>query len=117
MQQEIRSQVLPLKMTSIAKFFVDNIFPGIVAANPGCGLYRRLVGHMDNASPHQMMSRTQKLEENGIVASPHPAFSPNLAPSDLFLFGALKDQLAGRTSESADELVGEICEMMMTSDG
>jgi hypothetical protein len=45
----------------------------------------------------------QKSKENVIIASPHAAFSPNLALSDFLFFGALKDQLAGRPFESADE--------------
>jgi hypothetical protein len=41
-------------------------------------------------------------------SEPHSAFSPQLASSDFFLFGALKGQLAGRGFESAEELVEEI---------
>jgi hypothetical protein len=44
-------------------------------------------------------------------ASPHPAVSPNLAPSDFFLFGALKGQLTGRIVESFDELGEAMSEM------
>jgi hypothetical protein len=56
----------------------------------------------------------QKLEENGIVARPQPAFSPALASSAFFSFNALKDQLADRNFEPADELVEEICEITST---
>jgi hypothetical protein len=90
---------------------IDNILPDIVAAKPACGLYRQLVLHMNNFSPHQVVSTAQKLLENGIVAIPQPALSPDLAPSDFFLFGALKGQLADRAFESANELAEEICEM------
>jgi hypothetical protein len=50
----------------------------------------------------------RNLEENRITASPHPAFSPPLAASDFFLFGALKDQLSGRIFESPNQLVEAI---------
>jgi hypothetical protein len=99
-------------MAFAARFLVDNILPNIVAANLTCDFYRRLVVHMDDTSPHRGLSTAQNLEENGIVGSSHPAFSPDHAPSGFFLFGALKGQLADRTSGSADELVNETCEMM-----
>jgi hypothetical protein len=51
---------------------------------------------MDNASPHRVVFTTQQLEENGIMASPHPVFSLDLALSDFFLFGALKSTFAER---------------------
>jgi hypothetical protein len=53
----------------------------------------------------------QKLEQNGIMASPHPAISPDLAPSDFFTSAVLRDQLPDHIFESADELIDETCEM------
>jgi hypothetical protein len=94
-----------------AKFFVDSILPDIAAAKPACKPYRRPILHTDDASPHHAVLTAQKRERSGIVASPQPASSPNLAPSDFFLFRALKGRLAGRTLESADELVEKICQM------
>ena len=43
--------------------------------------------HMDNVGPHLVNKR---LEELGIKRLPHPPYSPDLAPSDFFLFGHLK---------------------------
>jgi hypothetical protein len=101
-------QTLPPKMTFTAKFFVDNILPDVLAAKRACQPYRRPVLHMDTASPHRAVLAAQKLEGNGIVATPHPASSSDLVPSHFFLFGALKGQFAGRIYESAYELVEEI---------
>jgi histone-lysine N-methyltransferase SETMAR len=91
-------------MTFTAKFFIDNVLPDIVAAKPPCRPHRRLIVHMDNASPHRAVSTARKLEKDGIVASPCPAFSPNLEPSDFFIFGPLKGQPAGCTFKSAEEV-------------
>jgi hypothetical protein len=66
---------------------------------------------MDHASVRRAVLTVRKLEENGIPASAHPAFSPDLTRSDVFLFNALKSQLAGRIFEPTDELVEGICEM------
>ena len=35
---------------------------------------------------------------------PHPAYSPDLAPSDYYLFLILKQELKGRRFESIDEV-------------
>jgi hypothetical protein len=61
---------------------------------------------MDHASQYRAVFTAQKPEENGIVTSPHSAFSPKIAPSDEFLLTALKGQLIGSTFELADELFG-----------
>ncbi|GFR83275.1 histone-lysine N-methyltransferase SETMAR [Elysia marginata] len=39
---------------------------------------------------------------------PHPAHSPDLAPSDFCLFGPLKLHLGGMTFETQGDLVGEL---------
>ena len=44
--------------------------------------------------------------------APHPAFSPDIAISDFYLFGYVKDQLKGKTFESADSLLDEVTEIL-----
>jgi hypothetical protein len=98
-------QALPPKVTFTLEFFVDAILPHTVAAKPTGDSARQLVLHTDSASPHCTRLTTRNLEENRIIASPHPACSPDLAPSHFFLFGALKSQLSGRIVESPNKLV------------
>jgi hypothetical protein len=102
----------PPKVTFTPEFFVDAILPHVVSAKPTGGPGRRLVLHMDNASPHRVRLTAQNLEENRIAASPHPVFSSDLALSDFVLFGALKRQLSGHIFESPDELVEGIYEIV-----
>jgi hypothetical protein len=104
-------QVLPPNVTFTSEFFIDAILPHIVAAKPAGNLGRRLVLHMDNASPHGARLTARNLEESQITASPHPAFAPDFAPSDFFLFGVLRSQLNSRIFESPDELVQAIREI------
>jgi hypothetical protein len=40
--------------------------------------------------------------------APHPPYSPNLAPSDFYLFGYVKRCLAGLSSEDADQLLAAV---------
>jgi hypothetical protein len=98
-------QALLPKVTFTLEFFVDANLPHIVVAkragNPG----RRLVLHTDNASPHRVRLTGGNLEENRITVSFHPAFPPDLVPSDFFLFGALKGPPDGGIFGSPDELV------------
>jgi hypothetical protein len=104
-------QARPQDVPFTSEVCVDAFLPHIVAAKLAGDPSRRLVLYMANASPHRARLTARNLEENGIIASPHPAFSLDLAPSDFFFFGALKDQLSGRIFESPDELVKAIREI------
>jgi hypothetical protein len=101
-------EALPPKVTFTSKFFVDAILPYIIAAKPAADPGRQLVLDMDNASPRRARLIARNLEENRITASPRPAVWPDLAPSDFFLFGALKSQLSGCAFESRGGLVEAI---------
>jgi hypothetical protein len=50
---------------------------------------------------------TAKLHELGYELLPHPPFSPDLAPSDLFLFADLKWMLAGKKFSTNQEVITE----------
>jgi transposase len=49
--------------------------------------------HHDNAKPHQTKDIKIFLQQQGVMLMPHPPYSPDLAPSDFWLFGYLKQQL------------------------
>jgi hypothetical protein len=42
------------------------------------------------------------IEAYGMEQAPHPPYSPDLAPSDFYLFGSLKDRLQGQHFEDGD---------------
>ena len=50
----------------------------------------------DNARVHTCKIAMDAVELNGYKLIPHPAFSPDLAPSDYFLFPNLKKDIRGR---------------------
>ncbi|KAH0789239.1 histone-lysine N-methyltransferase SETMAR-like protein [Histomonas meleagridis] len=60
--------------------------------------------HMDNATPHRSRETKKFAIKNGLSLCPHPAFSPDLAPSDFYLFGKVKNELKGSGFVSEDEL-------------
>ena len=60
--------------------------------------------HHDNAPPHTAHATAQYLAQNDFQVVPHPAYSPDIAPCDFYLFGALKAALAGRHFESTSAI-------------
>jgi hypothetical protein len=57
-------QALPPEARVTSELFVDAILHHIVSAKPAGDPGRRLVLHMDNASPHRARLTAQNLEEN-----------------------------------------------------
>jgi histone-lysine N-methyltransferase SETMAR len=43
-----------------------------------------------------------------VKSAPHPPYSPDLAPSDFYLFGYIKRCLAGLSFEDADRLLAAV---------
>jgi hypothetical protein len=64
---------------------------------------RRLTVHMDNASPHRSKQTPDCLTSLTLVSAPHPQYSSDLAPSDFYLFGKVKNSLIGKKFASADD--------------
>ena len=58
----------------------------------------------DNARPHTSRETQAKIQELGFIQLPHPPYSPDLAPSDYWLFGAMKKELRGRRFETLQQL-------------
>jgi [histone H3]-lysine36 N-dimethyltransferase SETMAR len=66
--------------------------------------YRKVTIHHDNARPHTAHLTQTRIAEYGWTIMPHPPYSPDLAPSDFFLFGHLKRQLRGKKFETSTEV-------------
>ncbi|GFN81602.1 glyoxylate reductase/hydroxypyruvate reductase [Plakobranchus ocellatus] len=71
-------------------------------------LRRGVVLQHDNATPHSANLTRQWLQRYGWEILPHPAHSPDLAPSDFHLFGPLKRHLGGMAFETEDDLISEL---------
>ena len=61
---------------------------------------KKILFHQDNASIHTCAVAMAKLHELRFELIPHPPYSPDLAPSDFFLFPSLKKWLGGRKFSS-----------------
>ena len=59
--------------------------------------------HHDNAPAHTTLSVREFLATKQITVLEHPAYSPDLAPSDFFLFPKIKEILKGRHFDDIDD--------------
>ena len=59
----------------------------------------------DNTRVHTCTVAMDAVERNGYELIPHPAYSPDLAPSDFFLFPNLKKDIRGLHFRSDEEVV------------
>ena len=60
--------------------------------------------HHDNTRPHTSLETRTALDPLGLRTLPHPPYSPDLAPSDFFLFPKLKDYLKGNRYETDEDV-------------
>jgi transposase len=60
--------------------------------------------HHDNATAHTTLSVREFLATKEITVLEHPAYSPDLAPSDFFLFPKIKEILKGRHFYDIDDI-------------
>jgi hypothetical protein len=76
--------------------------------------WRRLAGernpnklwvHADNARPRNAKVSIDFIALNRMKQTSHPPYSPDLAPSDFFLFGYVKGKLMEHHAESPSELL------------
>lgn len=106
-------KVLPDHMKFNAEYFINEILTELYEKTrtiPNKG-YRKVVLHFDNARPHTARKVTQFMEEHHMKKAPQPAYSPDIAPSDFFLFGYLKNKLQGEHFDSVDSLYESVIEI------
>ena len=70
----------------------------------------------DNARVHTCKVAMDAVERNRYELIPHPAYSPDLAPSDFFLFPNLKKDIHGLHFQSDEEVVPAVEEWVSGKD-
>ena len=70
----------------------------------------------NNARVHTCKAAIDAVERNGYELIPHPAYLPDLAPSDLFLFSSLKKDIHGLHFRSDEEIVTAVEEWVNGKD-
>jgi hypothetical protein len=74
---------------------------------------RKLIVHADNARPHTAKMTSQFLDENSMQRAPHPAYSPDSAPSDFYLFGCVDQLLSGCQSADQNFLLQAVSQILV----
>lgn len=106
-------EVLPKNMTVNADYYcslLDRLVFSIrdkrrrVKSPIGLNLYYQ----HDNARPHVARKTVAKLDELGFKVLLHPPYSPDLAPSDFYLFGPLKSALRGKKYVCVEDIQRDI---------
>lgn len=101
-------EMLPQGMKFSAEYFTNTILQKITETHPPVVLnqpQRKVVIHMDNATPHRAKEAKVFASKNRLTMAPHPPYSPDLAPSDFYLFGKVKHALQGQEFESEEKLL------------
>ena len=70
-----------------------------------CKISKGVLLQQDNARVHTCKVAMDPVERNGCELIPHPAYSPDLAPSDFFLFPNLKKDIRGLHFQSDEFFV------------
>ena len=68
-------------------------------------LFKGILLQQENARVHTCKIAMDAVERNGYELIPHPTYSPDLAPSDYFLFPNLNTDIRGRHFRSNEEVV------------
>ena len=97
---------LPKGETFNSEYYANNIIKELSKLNGGYpdNEGRRLTVHADNARPHISKHTTNIMNIKGLKRAPHPPYSPDIAPSDFFLFGYIKNKMEGQSYESRKEV-------------
>ena len=98
--------MLTEKKTVTASWYINICIPQVIEKwsilHPKAYL-TSLQWHHDSASALKAALTMDYFSENGIKLIPHPAYSTDLAPSDVFLFPELKKRIKGIHYNSSEE--------------
>ena len=61
--------------------------------------------HFDNSPIHKSQQSLEKINEIGFNLLEHPPYSPDIAPSDFWLFGFLDEKRKGTVASNEEELI------------
>ena len=68
--------------------------------------------HQDNTRPRTAAQTIETINQLGWELLNHPPYSPDLAPSDYHLFGALKSYTRGISMQTDDEVKATVSEWL-----
>ncbi|KAG6803357.1 Ammar1 transposase [Apis mellifera caucasica] len=100
-------ELLPFNRTINSVVYIEQLTKlnnAVEEKRPELTNRKGVVFHRDDARPHASLITRQKLLELGWDVLPHPPYSPDLAPSDYFLFRSLQNSLNGKNFNNDDDI-------------
>ena len=110
--------ILPKRSTITGVYYanlLDQLRTAIRGKRRG-KLSKGVLLQQDNATVHTCKVAMDAVERNGYELIPHPAYSPDLAPSDFFLFPNLKKDMRGLHFRSDEDVVTAVEEWVNRKD-
>jgi histone-lysine N-methyltransferase SETMAR len=104
-------EALPKGRGFNAECYRDHILTELIRFRREAG-ERYLVIPADNARPSTAQKCRTFCAENGLRPATHSPYSPDLTPSDFFLFGYVQGRLQGIIFPSGEELLAGICRVL-----
>jgi hypothetical protein len=103
-------KTLPKGRKFNAQYYANDILVAISDWRRQTGGTRqnKLWVHSDNAWPHTAKMSRDYIGLNRMKQAPPPRYSPDLAPSDFFLFGDVKGKLVGYCAETPSQFLVHI---------
>ena len=90
---------------------LPQVFEKLLRGRPKKELRRHILHH-DNAPAHTSGKTLNFIADSGIDLLTPPAYSPDLAPCDFWLFPKLKEPLRGKLFETREDLVSAVEEQL-----
>jgi len=106
----IITDYLPRGSTVTGTYYADELrklHESLKSKRRGKLRHRVLLLH-DNAPAHTSAVATSAAAECGYELVPHPPYSPDLTPSDLYLFPVVKEYLRGTHFSSDNDVVASV---------
>ncbi|KAA6401572.1 MAG: putative mariner transposase C9 mutant [Streblomastix strix] len=111
---------LPEKTTLNVEYYIDNVLQRFdYLLDPDSNLEPgSMTLHVDNAPVHRCQKVKAWVSGSLFTESKHPPYSPDLAPSDYFLFGYIKHKLKEFVADDKEHLfnyIQKICDRISPS--
>jgi histone-lysine N-methyltransferase SETMAR len=101
----IHFELVPNNCSELYSAQLDRMYVELSRKYPALFNRKRVVLQQDNVSPHTARKTKEKFRElDATELLPHPAYSPDLAPSDFNLFRAIEHFLRGRSFKTIEDV-------------
>ena len=112
-------ELLPRKQTINSDVYchhLNNLNAAFNEKRPELVNREGVIFHQNNATRHTSLATRQKLLRLGWELLLHPPHSPDLAPSDYYLFRSLQNSMNGRTFNDGEAVTSHLVQFFADKD-